>query len=95
MEEILRIHRRKNKVGRKPRFADQQLVDIFKLKQQGLSNKEIFVKVANDYNLTITKSYLTKAAGHFYRLRQQAKRRIRNGDDGLLIYLQENGIWTI
>lgn len=90
----MRLKNKKNKPGRKPKFTNDQIVRILQLRQEGLSNKEVFVKVAEEFNLKIGLSYLTKAAGHYHRLKQLIEKRIADGDQQLKDLLDDRGlIW--
>lgn len=90
----MRLKGHKSKVGRKPRFTNDQIVRILTLKKEGYSNKEVFVTVAKEFGLKIGMSYLTKAAGHYHRLRELIKQRLVDGDTVLHDLLEQNDlIW--
>jgi hypothetical protein len=82
----------KGKPGRKPKFTNDQIVRIFQLKGQGLTNKEVFVKVSQEFDITIGRSYLTKAAGHYHRLKTLVEERLKNGDQELADLLDKHNL---
>ena len=90
----MKLKGHKGKAGRKPRFTNDQIVRILELKRDGSSNKEVFVMVAKEFNVKIGLSYLTKAAGHYHRLKELIIQRLADGDVVLRELLEKNKlIW--
>lgn len=81
-----------NKRGRKPKFTDQQIVELMLARAGGKSNKEAFVEVSRRHGLELTRSYLTKAAGHYYRIKLQVEQRVKDSDKALITLLNKNNL---
>lgn len=84
------LKKNQNIRGRKANLTDIQIVRVFVLKAQGLSNKEIFHKVAEEFKLSLTRSYYTKAASHYWRLKERVQKRIKGGDKDLVTLLERH-----
>jgi hypothetical protein len=84
------LKKNRNTRGRRSNLTDEQIVKILILKAQGLNNKQIFHKVAEEFKLTLTRSYYTKAASHYWRVKKQTQKRIKDGDKDLVRLLRAN-----
>jgi len=83
------LKKNRNTRGRKANLTDEHIIRVFVLKAQGLNNKEIFHKVAEEFGLRLTRSYYTKAASHYWRVKEQTQKRIKAGDKDLVRLLQQ------
>ena len=80
------------KRGRKPKFTDQQIVELMLARAGGKTNKEAFVEVSQKHGIELTRSYLTKAAGHYYRIKQQIEARVEDDDKALITLLNQHNL---